>query len=82
VAVGLGVASAELREAVAMYTSPEVTAPLKRMRGSVFDGRLHLVTEENAPPRLFDVVDDPGETHDLAAGRAPDVARLLRSLPR
>jgi arylsulfatase A-like enzyme len=81
VAIGRGVASADLREAVAMVTSHEATKLLNRMRGSAFDGRFHLVTEEGARPQLFDVTADPGEQRDLAKERPDDVARLLRSLP-
>jgi arylsulfatase A-like enzyme len=82
VAVAQGVATRELREAAAMGTSQDAVKPLNRLRGSAFDGRLHLVTEEGGGPRLFDVTADPGEQRDLAPERPADVQRLSGALPR
>ncbi|MFZ5482083.1 MAG: sulfatase [Myxococcota bacterium] len=42
-------------------------------------GREKLIAPSDGPPALFDLVDDPGETRDLAAAR-PDRVRVLEAL--
>lgn len=48
----------------------------KRRQWAVTDGRWRLVWGEGAPPRLFDLRADPGETRDVAAEHAGELERL------
>ena len=68
-------------EATVQAVSQEAALRFRRYRSSVCDGSLHLILEEDAPPRLYDLRTDPGETTDVAAERPADVERLLGSLP-
>jgi arylsulfatase A-like enzyme len=54
--------------------------PLVRDLASVRDEHLKLVEEADGTRILFDLVDDPLEERDIAAGRPDDVARLARAL--
>jgi len=51
-----------------------------RGRRSIFETGLHLVEEEESPPRLYDTRADPLERVDLAATRPEDVVRLVGKL--
>ena len=68
-------------EAAGAIAPGPAVAALRRHRRSASDGEFHLIADDRAPPRLYDLRADPGETTDLAAERPDDVARLLRLLP-
>lgn len=72
----------EVVENARQVTSEGAVAPMLRVRRSAYDGRFHLLDEEGAPPRLYDVAEDPGETRDLAGERPADRERLRALLPR
>jgi arylsulfatase A-like enzyme len=81
IALGRERAFDEAVENAARATSEAAAAPMRRVRRSAYDGRFHLLDEEDAPLRLFDVVADPGETRDVAAEHPDAVTRLHALLP-
>jgi uncharacterized sulfatase len=48
----------------------------RSMRRAVYRGRRKLITVGDEPDELFDVVDDPGETHNLLDSHPKEVAEL------
>jgi arylsulfatase A-like enzyme len=49
--------------------------------GAVFDGRYKLISDPgSAPPQLFDLIEDPGETTDIAATASDIAAELAADL--
>jgi arylsulfatase A-like enzyme len=56
-------------------------APFFRTLDAVVDGSLKLLSyTDHADPELYDVLQDPGETHNLAGDRPADVAKLQGEL--
>jgi arylsulfatase A-like enzyme len=49
-------------------------------RRSLFDGRMHLIHDEGAAPRLYDTAADPGEGRDIASEQPELVGRMLERL--
>lgn len=45
----------------------------------IVDSRYKLIIQAGSPPRLFDLVADPGEQKDLAPSEPDHVGRLLRA---
>jgi uncharacterized sulfatase len=48
----------------------------RSMRRAVFRGRYKLITVDDEPDELFDVVSDPGETRNLIDGHSGEAAQL------
>lgn len=80
----LGMEGKSLRRAI--ETGQEVNRYLFAAQGQsrvVTDGRYKLLySMETGERRLFDLLDDPGETRDLAAEQAPEADRLQEILFR
>jgi arylsulfatase A-like enzyme len=52
----------------------------RSMRRAGYQGRYKLITVDDQPDELFDVVDDPKEIHNLRDDHADEVARLQNAL--
>ena len=52
----------------------------RSMRRAAYEGRHKLITVGDEPDELFDVIDDPGETHNLLAEHPDKAARLHDAL--
>jgi hypothetical protein len=48
----------------------------RSMRRAVYRGRYKLISVDDQPDELFDVVDDPGETHNLLSGNLVEASQL------
>ena len=63
-------------------TVPAAPAPVRSFLGghqqAILDARYKLLIDHEGPPRLFDVVVDPEEEHDIASGRL-DLVRGLKA---
>jgi uncharacterized sulfatase len=54
----------------------------RSMRRAAYEGRHKLITVDNEPDELFDVLNDPGETDNLLAKHPDKVSRLQDALKR
>jgi hypothetical protein len=52
----------------------------RSMRRAVYEGRHKLITVDDEPDELFDVIADPGERYNLLADHPRQVARLRSAL--
>ncbi len=52
----------------------------RSMRRAAYEGRHKLITVGDEPDELFDVIDDPGETHNLLAEHPDKATRLHDAL--
>jgi uncharacterized sulfatase len=52
----------------------------RSMRRAAYRGRYKLITVDDKPDELFDVVDDPKETHNLYQDHPDEVVELQRAL--
>jgi len=90
----LGETTTEDRLGVAEFLAPDIVGLMPVMiqypgydytrLGAVLrvaqEGSNKLLVSSHQPPRLYDILEDPGEEHDLAASRPQVTRRLVRRL--